>query len=121
MRKLRLFAGVMAFAVLMLASTSCGSERGILFIQVIPSNAVLSTCQASTVQFIANGVFERGPDENITSRVTWASAQPQIVTISNDSSSKGLASSGVQSGNTVITASLDGVTDTASVTNTVCP
>ncbi len=117
MTKLRLVATVAVLAVLMLSATSCGSERGILFIQIIPSTAVLSTCQASTVQFIANGVFERGPDENITNRATWASAQPQIATVN----SSGLASSGVQSGSTIITASLDGVTDTASVSNSVCP
>ncbi|MGH9791561.1 MAG: Ig-like domain-containing protein, partial [Candidatus Acidiferrales bacterium] len=91
----------------------CGSERGILFIQIIPSSASL-TEGAPTVQFIANGVFERGPDENITNRVTWASAQPDIVTIS----SAGLATHtvGEQCGSATITASLDGVTDTAVVT-----
>ena len=118
MRKRRLVATVAVLAVLILAATSCGSERGILFIQIIPSSAILTT-QAPTVQFIANGVFERGPDENITSRVTWASAQPQIVTVS----SSGLATAGTVCGAAFITASLDGVTDTASVTVSldVCP
>lgn len=116
MRKLRLVATVAVLAVLILAATSCGSERGILFIQIIPSTATLS-CGAPTVQFIANGVFERGPDENITDRVTWASAQPQIATIS----SGGLATLGVQTGSTIITASLDGVTDTASVNSFTAP
>ncbi len=116
MRKLRLCAGVMALGVLMLASASCGSDPNLLFITVIPSTATLS-CGAPTLQFIANGVFERGPDQDITNSVTWASAQPQIATIS----SGGLATLGVQTGATIITASLQGKTDTASVNSFTAP
>lgn len=113
MRKFRMVVGVAVFAVLILASTSCGSDPNLLFIQIIPSSAFL-TEGAPTVQFIANGVFERGPDQDITNSVTWASAQPDIVIVN----SSGLASHtpGEQCGTTTITASREGNTDTASVT-----
>ena len=113
MRMFRMVAGVVAMLALMLASTSCGSARGLLFIQVIPEKATL-TEGAPTVQFVANGVFERGPDEDITSSVTWAPAQPDIVTVN----SSGLATHtpGEQCGTAIITASRDGKTATASVT-----
>lgn len=115
MRKLKMFAGVMAFAVLMFASTSCGSDPNLLFLQIIP-NSVSLTEGAPTAQFIANGIFERGPDQDLTSQVTWASTQPDIATIS----STGLATHtpGEQCGTTTITATFQGKVDTASVTVT---
>ena len=115
MRKFKLFAGVMAIAVLMLASTSCGSDPNLLFIQVIPVSEVLSA-QGQTAQFIANGVFERGPDQNLTEQVTWASSDVSVATISNASGSKGLATAGAVCGTTTISASLDGKSDTALLT-----
>ncbi|MGH9556006.1 MAG: hypothetical protein ACRD2Y_09315 [Terriglobales bacterium] len=130
MRKFKLFAGVMALAVLMLASTSCGSEAGLLFITIIPEETTL-TVSKQTVQFIANGVFERGPDQNITDQVTWASSQESVATISNNASdSKGLATAGPcpvtptsANGTTTISASLKGKTATAELTVSIsfCP
>ncbi|MGH9601300.1 MAG: hypothetical protein ACRD24_02825 [Terriglobales bacterium] len=113
MRKLRLIAGVMALAVLMLASTSCGSDPNLLFITVIPTNVTLRQ-QGDMVQFIANGVFERGPDQDITNRVTWASALESVATITPKG---GRATAVVMPTclvtNTTITASLEGKTATA--------
>jgi hypothetical protein len=101
-------------AVLMLASTSCGDDRDLLFIAVIPTNVTLGQ-QGSTVQFIANGVFNRGPDEDITRQVTWASALPQVASVN----STGLATAELVpncfEASTVITASREGKTATASV------
>ncbi|MGH9576955.1 MAG: hypothetical protein ACRD3R_05915 [Terriglobales bacterium] len=105
----------MALAALMLASTSCGDDRDLLSITVIPDKVTLNSVSL-TAQFIANGTFNRGPDEDITNSVTWASAQPQIVSIS----SSGLATRGTVCGTATITASREGVTGTATVTQTFC-
>ena len=112
MRKLRLVAGVMAIAVLMLASTSCGSDPNLLFITVIPTEVTLRQT-GQTVQFIANGVFERGPDQDITNRVTWDSALKSVATVNSSGLATALPTCDVS--NTTITASLDGKTATANL------
>jgi hypothetical protein len=109
MCKLKTFAGVIAFAVLMLVSTSCGADRDLLTITIIPANTTLRQ-QGDVVQYIANGTYNRGPDEDITNRVTWASALESVATVN----SSGLATAVVVPTclvtNTTITASLDGKT-----------
>ncbi len=114
MSKLRLFAGVIVFAVLMLASTSCGSPANLLFIAVIPTNVTLGQ-QGSTVQFIANGVFERGPDRDITKEVTWASALPQVASVNSTGLARAELVPTCFEASTTITASLQGKTAVASV------
>ncbi|MCI0403062.1 MAG: Ig-like domain-containing protein [Acidobacteria bacterium] len=125
MRKFRLVAGVAVFAVLMLASTSCGSPAGLLSIAVIPADVTLRQ-QGSTVQFIANGVFERGPDQDITSRVTWASALPSVATVNSSGLATAVAFPTCLPVNTTITASLQGKTAIANLSvtlagTTACP
>ncbi|MGH9508611.1 MAG: hypothetical protein ACRD2Q_02555 [Terriglobales bacterium] len=112
MRKFRMVAGVMAFAVLMLASTSCGDDRDLLFIAVIPTDVTLRQT-GQTAQFIANGVFNRGPDEDITNRVTWASALESVATVNSSGLATAVATNGCS--NTTITASLEGKTATANL------
>ena len=114
MRKLRLCAGVMALVVLMLASTSCGSPAGLVSMAIIPEEVTLRQ-QGSTVQFIVNGHFQRGPDRDITSEVDWASSLPSVATVN----SSGLATAAFDPNcivaNTLITASREGKTVVANV------
>ncbi len=122
MRKLKTFAGVMAFAVLMLASTSCGADRDLETITIIPSVVTFGS-QGNVVQFIANGTYNRGPDEDITNKVTWASALESVATVSNAPGSKGLATAVAFPtclvANTTITASLEGKVGTADLRVTI--
>jgi len=112
MRKLKTFAGVTVFAVLMFASTSCGSDPNLVSITVIPDQVTLSSL-GDTVQFLANGTFDRGPDRDITREVTWASALEQVASVN----SNGLATAEIDGNcfeaSTAITASLQGKTATA--------
>ena len=59
----------------------------------------------STLQFTAIGTYLSGPTADITSRVTWISSHPDIVTIS----STGLAT-GVAAGSANITAAMSSLT-----------
>jgi len=118
MRKLKMFAGMMALAVLMLASTSCGDDRDLLFIEVIPTTVTLGQ-QGLTVQFIANGVFNRGPDEDITNQVTWASALESVATVNSSGLATAVAVPTCLVANTAITASLEGKTAVADLRVTI--
>jgi hypothetical protein len=76
-----------------------------------------SVAKGLAVQFTATGTFTDGTTQNLTSHVTWASADMSIATISNAS-----VASGVATGTTGITATLSGVTspsDTLNVTAAV--
>ncbi len=110
MRKSKLFAGVMAWAVMMLASTSCGADRDLLTITVIPQVSIARQT-GQTVQYIANGTFNRGPDEDITRQVTWGVSLASVATITPGGLATAIATNGCS--NTTITASLDGKTATA--------
>ncbi|MGH9650183.1 MAG: hypothetical protein ACRD3I_06900, partial [Terriglobales bacterium] len=66
-----------------------------------------------TAQFIANGVFERGPDEDITNRVTWASALESVATVNSSGLATAVVAPTCLVTNTTITASLEGKTATA--------
>ena len=72
-------------------------------IAVTPANPILAL-GLTTVQFTAIGTFSDGSMQNLTSQVTWAAANPSIVTIS----SSGLAT-GSSLGTTSITATLAAV------------
>ncbi|MFN0064252.1 MAG: beta strand repeat-containing protein [Myxococcaceae bacterium] len=67
--------------------------------------------------FVATGTYNNGSTQNLTNGVTWASSSTAVATISNASGSQGVAAStGV--GNTTISATLGGVTGTATLTVT---
>lgn len=72
-----------------------------------------------TQQYRAIASYSDGSMPDITSLVTWNASQPSVATISNISSSKGLAIS-VGQGTTAITASLSGITSN-SATLTITP
>jgi len=75
-------------------------------IMVMPANP--SIAPGTTEQFMAMGNFTDGTTQDITSQVTWASANSAVATISNASGSQGLAT-GVSVGTSTITATLGGV------------
>src|SRR3954447_14921868 len=62
----------------------------------------------STLQFMAMGNSPDGTSQDITTQVTWASANSAVATISNASGSQGQAT-GVSVGTSTITATLGGV------------
>jgi hypothetical protein len=67
----------------------------------VPSNA--TTALGIPQQFTATGTYTDGSTQNITSSVTWASANTSVATISNAAGSKGLATT-VSTGFTNISA-----------------
>jgi uncharacterized protein YjdB len=70
-----------------------------------------------TLQLAAVGTFGDGSKRTLTGSVTWTSSATTVATISNTSGTLGLAK-GVGAGTTTISATLDGVTGTATITGT---
>jgi uncharacterized protein YjdB len=81
-------------------------------IQVLPQSVTIP----ATIQtrFTATGTFADGKIIDISSAVTWTSSKPSIATISNQLGTIGVAT-GVAQGTTTITASLAGVSGTATL------
>jgi hypothetical protein len=78
-------------------------------ITVAPSDASISL--GGTQQFTATGNFSDGTTENLTAQVTWTSSDVGVATIS----AGGLASTAGK-GSTTITAKLNGISGTTSLT-----
>jgi uncharacterized protein YjdB len=82
-------------------------------LEVTPGSASIAT--GSSRQFQAAGIFSDGSSQDLTQNVAWASSNTQVATISNDPGTQGLATA--QSvGQTTITASFAGQSDSAQVT-----
>jgi hypothetical protein len=64
--------------------------------------------------FIACASFTDGDVRDVTTQATWSSQATTVATVSNDAGSKGTATA-VESGRTVVVASLGGRTDTAPI------
>ena len=90
----------------------CNQPPSLNLIQVIPSASALTF--GGTVQFKAIGSYQNGThpviNRDVTSLVTWASSNTNVSTIT----AGGLANA-VSTGSTTITASLDAMVGTASV------
>jgi uncharacterized protein YjdB len=69
------------------------------------------------VTYEARGLFSDGSNRDLTSEVTWTSSNQAVASISNADGSRGYASA-LTVGTTSITATLDGLTDTATLTVT---
>jgi plastocyanin len=82
-------------------------------ITLMPANPRIAV--GTTEQFMAMGAFSDGTTQDVTSQATWASSNPSIATISNASSSQGLATA-VATGTSTITATLNGVTGSTVLT-----
>jgi len=78
-------------------------------ITITPSTSDLTL--GSSQQFVATGNFSDGTTENLTAQVTWTSSDIGVATVSPD----GLAST-VGKGTTTITATMNGVPGTATLT-----
>ncbi|MFO0594501.1 MAG: Ig-like domain-containing protein [Myxococcaceae bacterium] len=74
----------------------------------------LSLNSGSTAQLTAIGTFSDGSTQDLTTTVTWSSADPAVVQVSNASGSEGLVS-GISPGNSSVSALENGVTATLSV------
>src|SRR5262249_26504683 len=70
-----------------------------------------------TEQFSAKGTMSDGSTQDLTSQVTWASANTAVATISNAAGMQGLATT-VTTGTSTISATLHGVTGTTVLTVT---
>ncbi|MFI5294047.1 MAG: Ig-like domain-containing protein [Thermodesulfovibrionales bacterium] len=73
-------------------------------IKVTPVNPMVHF--GATVQFTATGLYSDGSSADITTVVTWSSADTSIATISNAPGTKGLATADHKQGSTIITATL---------------
>jgi 6-phosphogluconolactonase (cycloisomerase 2 family) len=82
-------------------------------ITVVPVNPV--TAKGTTVQLAAEGTFSNGNVQDLTNQVTWSSGNSGIATVSTAPGTQGLVT-GVSVGNTPITATLNGIAGSTTVT-----
>ena len=87
-------------------------------IAVTPANPSLAVGRSR--QFTAMGSFSNGTTQDLTTQVTWASANTALATISNAPGSQGLASA-LATGTSSITATLGTVTGTTVLTVVPAP
>jgi trimeric autotransporter adhesin len=99
-------AGVSAFTVTKATLTS---------ITVQPVNPFVS--KGATVQLAAVGNFSDGSVQNLTTQVSWSSANSSIAQVSNTAGTMGLVT-GVSVGNAPITAIFNGISGSTTVTVT---
>jgi hypothetical protein len=83
-----------------------------------PVNPVIAN--GTTVQLHAQGNFSDGTTQDLTSCVTWSSGNNGIATVSNTAGTLGLVT-GAGRGNTQITATLNGVSGSTTVTVSAAP
>jgi hypothetical protein len=91
------------------------------------TNAVLSSltidqvdasiAMGTSMQFTVTGTFSDNSTQDLTTEVAWSSSSASVASVSNASGSEGLAR-GLAVGSTIITASLDGQSDTVTLTVT---
>lgn len=84
-------------------------------IAVTPANPSIMAGQ--TQAFTATGSFEGNLSQNLTAQVTWTSSDPAVAAISNAAPLKGIAM-GAAPGSTTITATLDQVSGSTTLTVT---
>lgn len=82
-------------------------------LQILPANPTAAS--GSNQQFTATGTFSDGTQRFLTGSVTWSSSTAGVATISNALGQNGLATA-TGSGSTTITATLNGVTATTTLT-----
>ena len=116
---------LIAFILLaFISGCGCGGGSGetaavsLVSIEVTPAGPTVAL--GTNQQFMATGTFSDNSKQDITTSVTWSSANMSIATISNVPGSNGLATS-LAPGSTTITAALLGISGstTLTVTNNV--
>jgi hypothetical protein len=108
-------AGLMAALVCMLfvPAAHAAAKPALVELDFFRSCSVLS--QRDTCQFIATGLYSDGSTQDVTNVVTWSSSDCGVVKVSNGSPAAGLVSA-IDSGSATITATLQRITASASVT-----
>jgi trimeric autotransporter adhesin len=96
-------------------STFTVTKAALTSITVEPVNPLVS--KGTTVQMAAQGNFSDGTVQNLTTQVTWSSANSSIAQVSNTVGTQGLVT-GVSVGNTPVTASFSGIAGSTTVTVT---
>lgn len=86
-------------------------------VAIFVTPATESVASGTTLQYQAIGLFPDRRIQNITDSVTWSSSNKNVATISNASSTKGEANT-LAAGSVTISASLDGVRGSASLSVT---
>jgi plastocyanin len=99
-------AGGMAGTITVMANAT---QPTLTSISVTPANPTIGV--AATQNFTATGTFSDNSQQNISSQVTWASANTGVASIT----STGLAT-GVSAGSSMITATLNGITGSTNLT-----
>ena len=101
------FGFVIGFTVLL---SGCGGGGGggsstssLVSITVLPSTNPVTVAIGRTVKLTAIGKYSDGTNPDVTARVTWTSASPATASVSSG------VVTGIASGNTTITATLNGV------------
>lgn len=84
-------------------------------ISVTPSAASLA--KGSTLQYTATATFSDNSTSNVTTMATWASSSTAVATISNAAGTRGLATA-VNTGTSIISATLQGVSGSTGLTVT---
>jgi plastocyanin len=95
------------------STTMTVSAAALISIAVTPASP--SVPKGETQQFTATGTYSDNSTSDITSQVAWSSSATAVATISNSSGSNGLASA-LKLGSSTITAVLNGVSNTATMT-----
>jgi uncharacterized protein YjdB len=95
-------------------NSECSSGATLESIAITPTSA--SIAAGATQAFTATGTYSSGPNQNITSAVTWTSSSTTVATIA----STGVAT-GVAAGTSNITATLGGVTSNTAALRVTAP
>jgi hypothetical protein len=97
-------------------STLLTVTNGVLqSITVLPASATIAI--GANQQFVAIGHYSDGTTHVITNAVTWSSSSPSVASIKNSPRRRGIAL-GKKAGTVTITAALNGISGTASLTIT---
>ena len=91
------------------------SHATLTALQLTP--ATPSLAMGMTLQLTATGVFSDGSTQNLTSQVSWASANSAVASVSNAAGSLGMGT-GLSVGSTAVTATSGSVSGSATVTVT---
>jgi hypothetical protein len=95
------------------STTLTVSVATLVSIDITPSHPSLAL--GTTQPLVATGTYTDSSTQDITNTVTWSSSDASVATVSNADDSHGLATS-VAIGSTTISAAVDGVTGSTSVT-----
>lgn len=107
-RKSKISLGIMVLALWALAVfTGCSGSLD----EITINEPLQPIMQGASIQLVALGSYSDGNQREITDRATWASDNPQVLTVSDQPGSKGRIT-GVSGGTATLSCSMDGKTAT---------